>query len=551
MQQDSKASDSRAKPTSAPRPKSRWRRFWVPRWLVSMKFAIWIAVALAVASVAGVLLQEFFPMRSAADAEALRARLPDPVFRAFGLLQLHDVFRAFWFRGLLGLLAVSLIFCSSQRFRSAFKQAMTLRPFREPQALQSLPHSAVVYHASPELFDAVVGRLRRRFYFGTIELQEGQKVAALHQGGLARTGPVLLHLGILALVLGGLVSSWVGRRHFVEIGPGQTVALEDSRFALRVDDFQIEKNGAGQVKQYRSKVALLEGDREVARREISVNSPLRHAGYNIYQASYAFDPTRASSLTFVVRPRVVDPNTSGTTDPAAAHASPVSQHAHTAAGVGGDPHAACGMESALQSVVVQSGMEGPFAVPGYTGYEFHVTDFFGHLMLGPKGPVNAKRDFDNPAARIEVLKGGKPVAHQWAFAKFPAHSRGELPFTLEMHDAQPALTSGFEINTNPGAPLVWFGFALSTLGLVLAFLVQHRCVFMLARPSERGWSLWIAGRSDHERYAFAGEFARLLRQVKAEAQQLRRQASAPRPALEHTNPNIERASREALVTPYV
>jgi cytochrome c biogenesis protein len=500
-----------------------------------MKFAIWIAVALALASVAGILIQEFFPVRSQADAQALSERLPGPVFRAFMALHLHDVFRSFWFRILLGALAASLVVCSSKRFRSALKQATSLHPFREPQALLGLQSAATVHHTTPELFDAVVARLRRRFYRGTVERGEAQLVAALHQGGLARTGPVLLHLGILALVLGGLATSLVGRRVYVEAGAGQTVPIEGSRYALHVDDFQIDKNDAGQIKQYRSQIVLLEGETEVARREVLVNSPLRHAGYNIYQSSYSMDPTRASKLVFAVRPL---PAAGPAADPHAAHAQ--AQPA--------DPHAGHAHDPA--PALVQAGMEGSFSVPGFPGYEFRVARFFGHLMIGETGPVNAGRDFDNPAALLDILQDGRPVGQQWAFARFPGHSRGGLPFTLEMQEAQPALASGFEVNTNPGAPLVWFGFGLSTLGLILSFLVQHRCVFLLARPAERGWTLWLAGRSDRERFAFAREFERLLDTVREEA---RRQRRAPRQvgAGSSNDSGSENSSGEVLAAPTV
>ena len=248
---------------AGPQPGPTKRRSWIPRWLFSMKFAIWIALLLAVTSVAGVLVQQFFPMRNEQEAAQLAERLPAPAFRAFVFLGLQDPFRAVWFRVLLGLLAASLIVCSSKRVRSAFKQALHLHPVREPRSLVLLHNSATVHHASPQLFDAIVTRLRRRLYVGRVERSEGEFVAALHQGGISRTGPVLLHLGILALVFGGLLSSLLGRRFFVEQSPGETATLAGSDLQLRVDDFRIERNDRDEIKQYRSRLVLLNGDREV------------------------------------------------------------------------------------------------------------------------------------------------------------------------------------------------------------------------------------------------------------------------------------------------
>jgi cytochrome c biogenesis protein len=500
-----------------------------------MKFAIWMAVALALVSVGGVLVQEFFPVRSEADARLLSERLPGVVTKAFFALHLHDPFRAGWFRVLLGALAASLLVCSARRFGSALRQAFRLRPVREPRALALFQSSATLHHVTLDVFDDVVARLRRRFYRGTVERGPDECFAALHQGGLSRTGPVLLHLGILALVFAGLVSSLVGRKSFLEASPGETVAIAGSGMELRLDDFQVEKNAEGMIKQYRSQVSVLRDGVEVARQEISVNHPLRHAGYNIYQATYGADPERAASLAFSVRDQ--DPGAAGN----GAHAG--AGHGHT-----GPAHART-PSPGVETDMIQAHMDGTYEVPGFPGWEFRVERFFGHLMLSDAGPTNGGRDFANPAAQLVVLHEGRPVDRQWAFLRFPAMARAELPFVIEMRDATPAVYSGLEVNTNPGAPLVWFGLALSTLGLLFSFLLQHRCMFLVARPGERGWTLWIAGRSDRERVHFERDFERFVAGVRESARRRRAARTATPPQMREED--LERRRGPALMTPFV
>jgi cytochrome c biogenesis protein len=473
---------------------------YVPSVLFSMKFAIWIAVILAVASIAGVLVQEFFPVRDAQQAHRLSEILPGPVYQAFMLLQLADPFRAVWFKALLGTLGLSLGLCALKNFGPNMRQAVQLRPIREPRVLQQMPDASSIRHASPELFDTVVGWLRRRLYFGRVEHSEEQRVAALHQGGISRMGPVLLHIGILVLVLGGLATSIVGKKTFIWGSRGQTLAIEGSGYAIRIDDFQIDQNTLGQVKQYRSQVTVLQDGNEVHQQEIRVNHPLRFAGYNLYQSSYQSDPSRASELTLVIRPRL-ESDSGG-------HASGQAPDAAPPAGS-----------------IVHAQMETSYPVPGHEEYEFHVHRFFAHLKITANGPVNASREFVNPAAEIEITRDGKVVATQWAFLRYPAHARDELPFVVELRGAQPAMATGLEVNTNPGAPLVWLGFGLSTLGLLLSFLVRHRCIYLVARPSDRGWTLWIAGRGGRERIAFSSEFDRFVGRVFAEARRQRRAAN--------------------------
>lgn len=540
-----------AKTTSGPAPAAaarKRRRVGIPRWLFSMKFAIWIAVLLAVASIAGVLVQEFYPVRNEVQAAALAEHLPGPVYRAFMALHLYDPFRAGWFRVLLGLLSASLVVCSAKRFRSALRQAFRLHTIREPRSLLLLHNSATLHHVEPDVFDTAVARLRRRLYIGKVERRPDERVAALHQGGISRTGPVLLHLGILALVLGGMASSIVGRKTFVELAPGESAPLPGSAYVLRLDDFRIDTNERGQVKQYRSNLAILDGEVIRAEREISVNHPLRFAGFNVYQSSYNTDPSRAARIVFEVRdaatpaahgdPRAADACAS---DPGGAH-----DHAHVdAPGSSPGTHAPTPPPAAAAHVVAE--MDQPQAVPGHPGYTFRVTRFFGHLKLTSQGPVNAARDLKNPAALLVIEHDGKPVGEQWAFGNFPAHARGgALPFTLEMRDLEPVLASGLEVNTNPGAPLIWFGFGLSTVGLVLSFLIQHRIVFLLARPEKRGWTLWIAGRSDRERLAFAREFATIVEAVRRDARKPRREQAADRDIAAESDAPQRGAADEAV-----
>ncbi len=486
-------------PVSTRRPRSI-PHIQIPPLLFSMRFAIWIALTLAFASVAGILVQEFFPARDAQQAESLSQRLPGPVYALFMLLQLHDPFRALWFKSLLGLLALSLGLCALKNFRPNFHQAFRLHPLHEPRALLALPDAATLHHTTPDLFDTVVQRLRRRWFVGTVETGVHDKVAALHQGGWARTGPVIMHIGILVLVVGGLATSIVGKRFFLSGSPGETLALGESSYAVRVEDFRIETDAQGQVKQYHSQLTVLDAGREVRQQGISVNHPLRFGGYNIYQASYQADPSRAKSLTLAIRLQ---------------SASDVEPHAE------GHAHPTAAEETPLLTT-----MDSITPVPGHDGYELRVRRFFAHLQITPDGPINASRELANPAAEIEIRRLGQVVGVQWAFLRFPAHARPGLPFVVELRGAQPALSTGLEVNTNPGAPLVWLGFLLATLGLVLGFFVRHRVFYLVARPAERGWTLWIAGRCDRERVAFSSEFERFVRHVHAEARRLKQEAKA-------------------------
>lgn len=520
MQDKSRASDNGATPESA--ANGRTFKLAIPEILFSMKFAIWIAVILAAASIAGVLVQEFYPVRDEHQAHRLQEILPAPVYGLFMVLQLYDPFRALWFRVLLGLLSLSLMLCSLRNFRPNFRQAFKVQPIRDPRTLVRLPDSYKFNRVSPALFSSVVRSLQRRWFIGSVEVVGERAVAAFHRGGIARTGPVLLHIGILVLVVGGLLSSLVGQKTMLWGAAGDVLALGDGTHELRIDAFDIDTNERGQVKQYRSHVTVLRDGNEVRHHDVEVNKPLRLAGYNIYQSSYQSDPSRVAGLQLAVRPRLAEQE----------HAPhPGHEQEATAHGVAlGEPTA-----------TLQASMDHVYEVPGHSGYTFRVRRFFAHLKLTAQGPVNASRDMVNPAAEIEVLHEGETQAMQWAFGRFPAHARDELPFVLELVHAEPAMATGLEVNTNPGASLIWFGLIVSTVALVFCFLIQHQTIYVVAQPAKQGWTLWLAGRGGRERIAFSSSFERFARSVHREAKRLK--------ALEHEQqvPEPETTSTETSV----
>lgn len=105
-----------------------------------------------------------------------------------------------------------------------------------------------------------------------------------------RHGPDLLHLGLLVLVVGSLVSFSRRQEGSVMLRVGDTVALPGSE-VLTLRDFTDERYEDGRPKEWTSVVDVTRGGEPVAvARAIRVNSPLRVGSLTIYQASYGSVP---------------------------------------------------------------------------------------------------------------------------------------------------------------------------------------------------------------------------------------------------------------------
>ncbi|HOV93718.1 MAG TPA: cytochrome c biogenesis protein ResB [Spirochaetales bacterium] len=93
-----------------------------------------------------------------------------------------------------------------------------------------------------------------------------------------RHGPDILHVGILILLFGGILTARTRTETILEVQKGQAAALPDGS-TLVLTDFDFETYPDGRPKNWVSTVTI--GTQ--TQRQIKVNSPLREHGYSIYQ----------------------------------------------------------------------------------------------------------------------------------------------------------------------------------------------------------------------------------------------------------------------------
>jgi cytochrome c biogenesis protein len=116
-----------------------------------------------------------------------------------------------------------------------------------------------------------------------------QKLNSL--GHWSRYGSPILHLGLMVIIIGSLLSGFLSRSDYLEIPIESTVDLTDKGypFDVKVQDFTIDYyHGEQTPKQYLTTLTVLENNRPVSTEEIKVNHPLQHKGTKIYQSSYGW-----------------------------------------------------------------------------------------------------------------------------------------------------------------------------------------------------------------------------------------------------------------------
>ena len=105
-------------------------------------------------------------------------------------------------------------------------------------------------------------------------------------------GLLLLHISVLVVLIGALVSGLTGQKSAVQLAAGESVNLEALGFGgnfLRLDKFQIQYHEAfaATPKQISSQVSLLAHGREL-KGVIRVNQPFKAAGLTIFQSGYGW-----------------------------------------------------------------------------------------------------------------------------------------------------------------------------------------------------------------------------------------------------------------------
>lgn len=116
-----------------------------------------------------------------------------------------------------------------------------------------------------------------------------RRVKALKTTG--ELGSFILHLSILVILTGSLISGLTGHRNYIEVGVGDSVKLADRNFSnleLTVKDFKIDYYDNHEPKQYTSELSLKTEKGDTVRGQISVNHPLTIHGIKIYQQNYGY-----------------------------------------------------------------------------------------------------------------------------------------------------------------------------------------------------------------------------------------------------------------------
>ena len=265
------------------------------RYFADLKLAIFLLLLIAVFSGLGSIIEQDKTL-DFYQANYQELFLGIPLWVYLNNLSLDHVYSAWWFFLLLFIFAICLISCTFLQQFPALKFARRYYFYTYSNQFNKLDSNFIVNKIiKSQLCYKLIGEQFSIF----------QKHSSFYgyKGLIGRIGPVFVHLSIICILVGSVLGAIRGftAQEFVpksEIFHTQNI-VKAGNFAIipqqtfRVNDFWVNYNNRGLIKQFQSDISVLTGKGdEITRKTISVNNPLIFQGLTLYQTDWGITGIR-------------------------------------------------------------------------------------------------------------------------------------------------------------------------------------------------------------------------------------------------------------------
>lgn len=431
----------------------------------------------------------------------------------YGALGFFDIYRSRYFTLLLAITGLNIILASIDRFPAAWQYIRKPKLAASPKFIAAQTFNAEsVEHASPQQAAEKVRNAWRRLGFRGRVTEEGNRLTVFAQrNSWNRLGAYVVHVALLTIFIGGFLTSRYGVGGSMEIRPGakpsnvfttSEISLDGAREAQAFLPFQIEctdlqqllirpEGGLEQTNtiDWLSSIRIIDKDRNVQKDLlVHLNNVGDYRGYRFFQNS--FQPVgNARQITITFEP-------------------------------------AAGGGATIPPVTIMR--NGSAEVPGIGTVRF--VGFFADFDVDSSGPTTLSREYNNPAAQLEIT--GPDGKKTMAFAFNPKLADQYLTRAgdkLKEGDANPLLVNGnkiilrdFEkvslvhiltIQYDPGRTPVYLGFVLLVIALCSVFFFSHQRAWAVIEPDAKGSKIYFGGSTNRNKPAFEGRFNSLVQSV--------------------------------------
>lgn len=438
----------------------------------SVKLAVFLLIIITLASILGTLIpqnrsQEAYQEKYGNFSELLTE------------MEITRLYQSWWYISILFLFGLNTTVCTLKRLTSKFRQTFKPRiSVPEKRILKYTEHKKIRNFGGRDTEASQLKQLLKTRHFRVKEAVDKDTHNILARKKTAGIfGADIVHVGILIILIGGILTGAGGFRRNLNIIEGQTVDVPQADFQIRLDKFETEYYPKGAVKDWKSTLTVIESGKEIVTKTIEVNHPLSYKGYVFYQSSYGWDWNNLQLDILVMN-----------------------------------------SESDQSETEIQMTMEETYTltdgVTQVTALSF-VPDFV--ITEGNRVATRSMQP-NNPAVYLKSTRNNAEIFSGWIFAKFPdfsqSHQGSEQPISFILEEVHAPQYSGIQAARDPGTNVIWGGCLVLMLGLFAAFYWPSRTLRFKLSSSGSHTEILAGGESKKNQEEFQREFHTIISELR-------------------------------------
>jgi cytochrome c biogenesis protein len=271
----------------------QWGRKFIQT-IADLRLAIILLLLISIFSISGTVIEQgqslSFYQANYPEDPALFGFLSWKVLLILGL---NHVYSTWWYLSLLILFGSSLTACTFRRQFPALKAARNWQFYHQSRQFQKLALSAELETGS---LDSLTPLLAKKGY--KVFLENDSLYA--RKGIIGKIGPIIVHAAMLIILAGAIWGAITGFfaqemvasgdsfqvKNIIEAGPLSKNWIPKD-WGIKVNRFWIDYSPKGDIEQFYSDLSVIDNQgQEIDRKTIQVNQPLHHKGVTFYQTSW-------------------------------------------------------------------------------------------------------------------------------------------------------------------------------------------------------------------------------------------------------------------------
>ena len=508
------SAEGKSLPSPSPSPPGRAMSLidYFFAFLSSLKLAIPLILLIAGLCIIGTVVVQT-PLAEPGQIE--KTYLPATV-KLFNYLGFFDVFHSMWFTTILALLGLNLIFCTIDIFPRTAEFIKRPKLDASEHYIQGQQCKANFEHQGDEAdMNRRIEQVLRVEGLRPVYTTYPDRGVFFAQAGLWwRFTVYLIHLSLLVIFTGGIMTSKLGYSGFVPLVEGERTdkflrktanGEEQQPFGFDIQcryttieprtDMPIswdplnkdDIKSVGKVHRWTSHMTIFENGQEAFQYGIMVNDPLNYRGFKIYQASFGITADYKKLQLMAKKDGAPD----------------------------------------SEAVKFEVGPQETVPVPG-SDLTVTVKKFIPDPALDPKTgqPASRSRSFFDPdyEAAVALLELKKPDGTTYEkYALYHPESPwaivdrrgGNNEVALALAKVEPKYYTGLQVAHSPGYATFVVGGTMLLLALVLRFYFAHRRFWVTVKKNAESFQIYIGANTSRHKVTLEKKFNRIVSGVQS------------------------------------